>query len=342
MSTQTPSTTAHVSEIKTALPALFSGKILEVSRWLKAMDTYFLINPGIYSSDELKLALILSKMGTGKGIAFSEKWYDKLQNTALKPEDKTLAKFVEDYNENFNPLDAKVRARRDLSKLIQKPGKDEDGTPNDGFQEFINEFENLSTKAQFEDKLTAVTQFSTGLDRQISTMILSMQDPPDTLEGWIAKAKTFHNQKLRIDELRRGTKYSNFRTQSAPSYRTTLDPNAMEVDAVRLKKLSPQERAKCMKEGRCFRCRKTGHDARNCRTKPTPTAGPSRPPQQILHTEETPTTPPVSKSKSSPFADYTRSLGKTEEELLQTLKLCYEDQEEEVKAAETFEELLDF
>ena len=26
----------------------------------------------------------------------------------LKPEDKTLTKFVEDYNENFNPLDAKV------------------------------------------------------------------------------------------------------------------------------------------------------------------------------------------------------------------------------------------
>ena len=174
------------------------------------MVAYFLINPSIYSSDELKLALILSKMGTGKGIAFSEKWYDRLKNTTLKPEDKTLEVFVKDYNENFNPLDAKVRARRDLSKLVQKPGKDKDGTPNDGFQDFVNEFENLATKAQFEDKLTAVTQFSTGLDRQISTMILSMQNPPDNLEQWIAKAKTFHNQKLRIDKLRRGTRYSNF------------------------------------------------------------------------------------------------------------------------------------
>ena len=217
MSTQTPSTTTTSSEIKTALPAPFSGKTSEASRWLKAMDAYFLINPGIYSSDELKLALILSKMGTGKGIAFSEKWCDRLKNTTLKPEDKTLEVFVKDYNENFNPLDAKVRARRDLSKLVQKPGKDEDGTPNDGFQDFVNEFENLATKAQFEDKLTAVTQFSTGLDRQISTMILSMQNPPDTLEEWIAKAKTFHNQKLRINELRRGIRYSNFRTPNSPS-----------------------------------------------------------------------------------------------------------------------------
>ena len=91
-----------------------------------------------------------------------------------------------------------------------------------------------------------------------------MQNPPDTLEEWIAKAKTFHNQKLCIDELRKGTQYSNFRILNPPSPRTPLDPNAMEIDAVRLKKLSLQEHAKCMREGRCFRCRKTGHDARNC------------------------------------------------------------------------------
>ena len=170
-------------------------------------------------------------------------------------------------------------------------------------------------------------------------MILSMQNPPDTLEEWIAKAKMFHNQKLRIDELRRGTRYSNFRTLN-PSTRNSIDPNAMEVDTIKLKKLSPQEWTKCMREGRCFRCRKTGHDARNCQTKTNPTPGPSRPPQRILHTEETPVSIPVTIQKSSPFADYAQSLGKTEEELLQTLKLCYK--EEEVRAAETFEELQDF
>ena len=58
--------------------------------------------------------------------------------------------------------------------------------------------------------------------------------------------------------------------------------------------------------------------------------------------EETPAAPPTTKPKSSPFTDYACSLRKTEEELLQILKLCYEDQEEEVKAAETFKELQDF
>ena len=58
--------------------------------------------------------------------------------------------------------------------------------------------------------------------------------------------------------------------------------------------------------------------------------------------EETPAAPPTVKSKPSPFAEYAQSLGKSEEELLQTLKLCYEDLDEEIKAAETFKDLEDF
>ena len=113
----------------------------------------------------------------------------------------------------------------------------------------------------------------------------------------------------------------------------------MEVDTVRLKKLTPQERVKCMREGRCFKCRKVDHNAKNCRTKPDATSNPPHPSQQILHTEETPVPIPSAKPESSLFANYAQSLGKSEEELLQTLKLCYEGQDKEVKAAETFKEL---
>ena len=42
------------------------------------------------------------------------------------------------------------------------------------------------------------------------------------------------------------------------------DPNAMEVDAIKTGRLSDEERAKLLKEGRCFRCKKMGHMSRNC------------------------------------------------------------------------------
>ena len=187
-----------------------------------------------------------------------------------------------------------------------------------------------------------VTQFSAGLDRQISTMILSMASPPDDLPGWIEKVQLFHGQKLCIDKLRRSTCHPGFGFQNAPTPRTPRDPNTMDVDTVRLKKLTPQECAKCMKEGRCFKCRKVGHDAKNCRTKYDTMTNPPRPSQQILHTKATPIPTSSTKPDPSPFAAYAQSLGKLEEELLQTLKLCYEEADEEVKATETFEELQDF
>ena len=211
MSTQpTTGVSTSTGEIKTALPTPFTAKPSEASRWLKAMKAYFSINLGIYSSDEIKITLILSKMGTGKGVSFSEKWYNKMANTMVKPEEKTFERFITDYDQNFNPFNTKVKVHHDISRLFQTPRKDEDGTPNDGFQDYINEFKNLATKAQFEDKLTAVTHFSTGLNKQISTMILSMTSLPDTLKEWIEKAKLFHGHKLRIDELCRGGRYNNF------------------------------------------------------------------------------------------------------------------------------------
>ena len=181
------------------------------------------------------------------------------------------------------------------------------------------------------------------LNVSLSTRVtLSMTSPPDTLKEWIEKAKLFHGHKLRIDELRRGGRYNNFRPQSSSNTRTTQDPDTMEVDFMKLKKLSPQERAKCMREGRYFKCRKVGHDTKNCRTtnQSQPTPGPSHP-QQILNTEEVPVTP-ITKPKSSILSDYARTLGKSEDEILQTLKLCYKEPEEEVQITQTFEDLEDF
>ena len=59
----------------------------------------------------------------------------------------------------------------------------------------------------------------------------------------------------------------------------------MQVDSAnlqqpKLQKLTPEERAKLAKEGRCFRCRKQGHVSRDCpeknKTPTTQNSAPSR------------------------------------------------------------------
>ena len=61
-------------------------------------------------------------MDTGKGVAFSEKWYDRMSNTSIKPEEKTLMEFTKDYDQNFNPFDTKL----ELGVTYRNSSKDQE------------------------------------------------------------------------------------------------------------------------------------------------------------------------------------------------------------------------
>ena len=66
----------------------------------------------------------------------------------------------------------------------------------------------------------------------------------------------------------------------------------MDVDTQeRPKKLTPEEWDKCLKEGRCLRCRKKGHMAASCTTytnlPPLPTRSPARSPTKKVAVVET-------------------------------------------------------
>ena len=114
------------------------------------------------------------------------------------------------------------------------------------------------------------------------------------------------------------------------------DPNAMDVDAVSLTKLTPAERAHCIREKLCFRCRKPGHSAsQHNQSTPhsqnictTNTSNPTNPtPQPSINS-----TPPASAIEA--YVQTLKTQGKDEAEVLQTLKLCYEDPPENIASVE--------
>ena len=72
---------------------------------------------------------------------------------------------------------------------------------------------------------------------QIATIIYSMEKVPNTLKEWMDKVIDFHKQQARIIALKKGhgLPLSSF----SSNLRSTRDPDAMEVNTVHLKKLSP-------------------------------------------------------------------------------------------------------
>ena len=108
----------------------------------------------------------------------------------------------------------------------------------------------------------------------------------------------------------------------------------MDIDNISLSKLTPIKCAKCIREGRCFYCRKTGHNATTCQTPhPNNTSTITPHPQNICQTETTFSSQEIPASPCSKLDEYINSLktsGKSNNEIFSTLKMCYEQPLEEI------------
>ena len=179
----------------------------------------------------------------------------------------------------FYPYHTDETARNELKDLKQISTQ-----KDDGFQTYLSKFQYLVAQSNAGNTPAIRRHFAEGLDIQLATMIYSMEKVPTTLKAWMEKAINFHKQKAHIIAFKKGQglPLSSFSSNSC----STRDPDAMDVNAIHLKKLSPADRAWCIKEGLCFRCCKKGHSANECRSSQTP----GKPkgnycPQQVRNTE---------------------------------------------------------
>ena len=238
----------------------------------------------------------------------------------------------------FYPYHADKTARDELKALKQVSTQ-----KDDGFQTYLSKFQYLVAQSHAGDTPAICRLFAEGLDIQLTTMIYSMEKVPTTLKAWMEKAINFHKQKACIIALKKGQglPLSLFPFNSC----STKDPDAMDVDTICLRKLSPADHARCIREGLCFRCHKKGHSTNECRSSQTP-KGNYRP-QQVRNTETS--DPPMSTTATiapiTPIDAFIQNLttkGKISKDILQTLKICYEDNGEDMATATTFPDNEDF
>ena len=329
------STTTSTNPVKDALLENFSAETKDAIRWVNTMEAYFRVNPSTYTTDNAKLVTLLNRMGKGWGKYFADTWLCILIDANVKVTDKDFDHVKQAFADMFYPYHADETARDELEALKQvATWKD------DSFQMYLSKFQYLVAPSQAGDTPTIRRLFAEGLDIQITTMIYSMEKVSTTLKAWMEKAIDFHKQKACIITLKKGQGLPLSLFSS--NLHSTKDTDAMDVNTIHLKKLSPADWAWCIRERLCFRCHKKGHSANECQSSQTP--GKSKGnyhPQQVRNTKisEPPVTTMATIAPVTPIDVFIQNLttkGKTPEDILQTLKICYEDDREDMAAATTF------
>ena len=178
----------------------------------------------------------------------------------------SFADFVTAFEMSFKQRDVTGTAVAWLTTT--RMTKKRDGTYSPSLTEYISTFQNNVALATIADHNVLIGYFSAGIPPSLMKRIMSMDTVPSKIEEWYAKAIHFQTQWERAEEIvqrnRQPTK-GTYHSFSFPTPRSR-DPDAMDVDVIKVTRLTPEERKRCIEKGLCFRCRKPGHLSGTCPT----------------------------------------------------------------------------
>ena len=140
---------------------------------------------------------------------------------------------------------------------------------------YIADFETLLAMAnRHRTDAGSVDLFKQGLRAGLQRACMARRPIPHTLDEWEATTQEEVEIKALLDASIGPGKPQNWISSRESRYRALhqqkgkpvkkRDPNAMEIDAARTEERSKEERAKLIKERKCFICEKPGHIAAKC------------------------------------------------------------------------------
>jgi hypothetical protein len=153
----------------------------------------------------------------------------------------TFAEFSATFDKTFKRLDTVANALHWLAtyRVPVKP----DGSFD--IENYLTNFQDKVSLAGALDNTVLIQYFASGLPPSLMKRIYSMDTPPETIDGWYKKASHFQVQWkcAKLVAAQHKSSHTNPRHFSTTTFHTKKekDPDAMDVDAVSIGKLSPEE-----------------------------------------------------------------------------------------------------
>ncbi|KAI5115919.1 hypothetical protein M0805_002840 [Coniferiporia weirii] len=285
---------AIAKEINLAKPNEFDGTREYACRFLSSCETYLRVNKHIYDTNELKINFVLSFMQTRtagdwainrESIASAYNVDSKGNKLTTIVGYSTWTDFVNDFKTIFITTDDTNEAQQALIRLKQM------GTADD----FNNQFQSLATRSGITSPEALIALYQAGLTPALLKSIYNCDTMPTTINAWYQAASCSDNiyRCLRaIQGPPPPTQQNNcFRKFSNNPCTNSYNPTNTPLNTNRPPRLTPEERDKCFKEGRCLACREKGHNSRNCTKFPTTNTRTIRTTEQTTETEPPAQTP---------------------------------------------------
>ena len=259
-STTTTAAPPKPQELKLGQPSTFDGEPKKARAWINNTQLYLLVNKNVYDHDDKKIVFALSFMKEGSAGL----WALTETETALTrnpPGFGTSADFLKRFNNSFILENTREQAIAWLSTT----------KVNDKINllDYISKFKNNATLSGITDQNVLINFFSRGIPTQLMRRIYSMDTVPTTMEKWYLQTLHFKHVWERTNEIAKGRNNPFLPFQDNRSNHNNTqkkrDLNAMDVDAIQIKKLTLEERQRCFDNNLCFKCRKPGHRSSQCR-----------------------------------------------------------------------------
>ena len=230
-------------ELKLGQPPTFDGTPEKTREWFNNTQLYLLVNKEIYNDDDRKIAFALSFMREGSAA---------LKRNPLNF--GTWQNFLDKFSTSFI-----LENTKDQAKAWMTTARVDKKTP---LMDYISQFKNNAALSEINNQDVLINFYSRGIPPVLMKKIYGMDTVPNNIDKWYQQTLHFQHVWEKTNEIAKEKTNPFYQNHHRNSDHKKKDPDAMDIDAVRLSK---QEQQRRFREGRCYRCGGKGHISKGCK-----------------------------------------------------------------------------